>query len=84
MSKSPDVDTLVEDLCKTGCKVSWIRDPKALEFIEKVMIEKRAGKNPCIQRASDLLMEVWGIEIKRRSLSAHIRGECGCPKKTTK
>lgn len=78
--KIPDIDSLMEDVYTktTKCKCALIKDSKALEFIARVIQDKREGKEPNIARAAELLLKHWDINVKRRALSAHIRGECSC------
>jgi hypothetical protein len=77
----PNTQTLLAEVIKPrGCRVSHINDEKALEFVRKVAEAKKAGKDPNLKRASEILEEAWGLDVPRRALSAHIRGECGCQK----
>ena len=74
-----DVDKLLEEVAEyKGCKVQYITDPLAKIFIERVKQLKQAGKNPNIERTSEILLEKWGIDIPRRALSEHTRGKCSC------
>jgi hypothetical protein len=77
----PSVEELLEEVIQPkGCKVRHIVDPKARKFVEEITKAKQAGKDPNIERSSELLEEVWNIRIPRRSLSEHARGKCSCPK----
>ena len=78
-----DLDTLVKEVCKMGCKISHIEDPKAIEFIDKIVtVYQEAPENgkPCLERVVELLQKYWDIDIKRRALSEHVRGKCSCQK----
>jgi hypothetical protein len=86
-SKSLEKDLDIEDLMKQvkakGCRVSQIEEPKAREFVERVHQDKLSGKEPNLTRSSELLEEIWGIDISREALRNHVRGKCSC-KKTKK
>jgi hypothetical protein len=76
-----EVDNLLDEVLRPrGCRVSHIKDEKALKFIAKITLEKQNGGDPNIGRASDILKEIWSIDVPRRSLSEHARGNCSCPK----
>ena len=63
------------------CKIGQIKIEGAVEFIEGVQKLVQAKKHPHITRAAEILKEEWDIDIPRRRLSDHLRGECGCQRK---
>ncbi len=63
-----------------GCKIGQINIEGAVEFIEGLKRLVREKKRPHITRSAEILKEEWDIDIPRRRLSDHIRGECGCQK----
>jgi hypothetical protein len=76
------VEDLVEETLTGGCRVSRITNKDAVKFVRLIKEAKQAGKEPNLERASELLMEMWNVDIPRRALSTHCRGKCGCQKKT--
>lgn len=74
------VEQILSEMPIRGCRVGQIEIEGAIEFIEGVKGLYKARKKPHITRATEILKEEWGIEVPRRRLSDHIRGECGCPK----
>jgi hypothetical protein len=76
-----ELDDLVAEVLSRGCRVARVEDPTALRFIEQVTALKQQGKNPNLERSSEILLEQWGIDISRRALSEHTRGKCSCQKK---
>lgn len=79
--EKPDIDALVQEVCKKGCPVSLIENEQALEFIHKLELQEDIGKPPNRAKTAKLLKELWGIEVSRRALSSHFTGECKCRKK---
>jgi hypothetical protein len=75
------VEALVKTTLTGGCKASRIADKEAAKFVRLIKEAKQAGKEPNLERASELLKEKWDIDIPRRALSEHCRGKCGCRKK---
>ncbi len=84
----PEVDSEVRTLVaevliagRRGCKVKYIENTKALQFITAITETKQSANSPSITKAEELLKEHWGIDLPRRALSEHVRGKCGCRKK---
>ncbi len=75
------IETLLTEVSNKGCKISLIQNKEALEFVVGLKDLHKGKKKLRITRSTEILMEVWGIEVARRRLSDHIRGECGCQKK---
>jgi hypothetical protein len=78
-----NLDDLVTETLTRGCKCSRITNAQAAEFVSLIKEAKQSGKEPNLERASEILKEKWDIDIPRRSLSEHARGKCGCQKKKT-
>ena len=76
------VSVLLEEVTNNrGCRIGQITIEGAIEFIEGVKKLAKAKKKPHITRAAEILKEEWDIDVPRRRLSDHIRGECGCQRK---
>lgn len=80
VSKEIDVDSLVKECHCGGCPARWITETKAIEFLDKLIEERKKGKQANNEKVSEVLSRVWNIDIPRRALSNHIRGKCRCKK----
>jgi hypothetical protein len=87
MSKEKRMQNLLDETLTHGCVVKAVTQTDALEFIEGVVklyqeweLDKSKRK-PDFSQVSRILMREWKIDIDRRKISGHVRGECKCPKK---
>ena len=80
MSYDQKLAMLLTEASNKGCKIGLVQDKEALEFIAGLKDLHKKKKKIRITRSTEILMEVWSVEVARRRLSEHIRGECGCPK----
>lgn len=70
-----------------GCKVGAIAEKDAQDFLDKVVAMYQvweAGdstRKPSFSQVARILKREWGINISRRIISDHVRGECKCQRK---
>ena len=87
MAKEISMQDLLDETLTQGCLVKAVSNPQAIAFIDGITklyqewLLDESKRRPDCSQAARILMREWSIDIDRRKLNAHARGECKCPTK---